>query len=74
MSDLRLLGYPARLTIELEDGEHDISRLLESAPMPDMGLKLPFTGWQLSATLLANEIQIEERARELAKGRQEKAT
>lgn len=68
--DLKLFGHKARLIIELEDGEHDISWLLEPIPHPTMGTGPWDSGWRLDPRHLMNEISIERRARKRA---QEKA-
>jgi hypothetical protein len=54
---LRMWGYRARLVVELDGGEHDVSHLLKDSA------NVGGSGWFLDARSLMHEVEIEKRAR-----------
>jgi hypothetical protein len=56
-NELRMWGHRARLIVELDDGEHDVSHLLKDSA------NVGGSGWFLDARNLLRELDIEKRAR-----------
>jgi hypothetical protein len=64
MTDLRMFGYPARLILDLPDGEHDVSDAIELIVTPEMASDLAArTGFWVNTDRLLTEIAVEKRTR-----------
>lgn len=60
-TELLMFGYQARLIIDIDGEDHDISHLLKISTTPE---RYPNeAGWVLEARALATEIDVERRAR-----------
>lgn len=59
---LTMFGHPARVLIDLPDGPHDVSHLVEVEIEP--AADAPLSGFRIRAARLLGEIEIECRARE----------